>query len=144
MLRYPAVYGPRQRTGAMADYIRKLANGSQAEMWGDGEKTRDYLFVKDVVKANLECLSIDNDYQSPIFNLGTGKETSLNFLYKKIAQILEKEPKPIYYEDRLGEQVRYCLDSSKIRNEIGWEASYSFDEGIGLTIDFARSKNFKI
>jgi len=144
VLRYPAVYGPRQITGAMSDYIRKLAKNQQAEMWGDGTKTRDYLFIKDVVKANLQCLSIDNNHPNPVFNLGTGKETSLNFLYNKIASVLKKEPKPIYHEDRIGEQLRYCLDNSKLKKEIQWKPDYSFDEGLPFTIEFAKNKNFEI
>ncbi len=144
ILRYPAVYGPRQRTGAMADYIRKLGADKQAEMWGDGNKTRDYLFIEDVIRANLLALDVPDEHPNPIFNIGTGVETTLNTLYKKIANILGKEPKPIYYPDRPGEQMRYCLDNSKIRKELGWEPKASLDEGLKLTIEYARSKDFAI
>ncbi len=144
ILRYAAVYGPRQVTGAMADYIRKLAAGKQAEMWGDGTKTRDYVFIRDVVRANLMALEVADDHPDPVFNIGTGIETTLNDLYRKIAGILGKEPAPIYYPDRAGEQVRYCLDNTKIRKELGWEPRYSLDEGLKETIEFARSKDFRI
>jgi len=144
IFRYAAIYGPRQHTGAMADYIRKLAAGKQAEMWGDGTKTRDYVFIKDVVRANLMALTMPQGHPEPIFNIGTSKETTLNELYWKIAEILGKEPKPIYYPDRPGEQIRYCLDYSKIKNELGWQPQYSLEEGLKETIEFARSKNFQI
>ncbi len=142
VLRYAAVYGPRQVTGAMADYIRKLAAGQQAEMWGDGNKTRDYVFIEDIVRANLLALTVPDDHPNPVYNIGAGKETTLNTLYWKIADILDKKPAPIYYPDRPGEQMRYCLDYEKIKSELGWEPRVTLDEGLTRTIDYARSVNF--
>ncbi len=134
VLRYAAVYGPRQVTGAMADYIRKLSSGKQAEMWGDGNKTRDYVFINDVVRANLLALSVSADHPNPVFNIGTGIETTLNDVYRKIADMLGVEAKPIYYPDRPGEQIRYCLDISKARRELGWEPKYDLDQGLRITV----------
>ena len=134
ILRYSAVYGPRQVTGAMADYIRKLSEGKQAEIWGDGNKTRDYVYISDVVRANLLALDAPNDHSNPVFNIGTGIETTLNTLYKKIADLLDKKVKPIYHPDRIGEQIRYCLDVSKIKKKLGWEPRYNLDEGLKLTL----------
>jgi UDP-glucose 4-epimerase len=139
ILRYAAVYGPRQVTGAMADYIRKLASGKQAEIWGDGTKTRDYIYIDDVVRANLLALELPDDFEDPVFNIGTGKEKTLNELYKKIAKFLKKEPKPIYLPDRPGEQVRYCLDYSKIKKALGWEPKCSLDNGLKLRL---RAENY--
>lgn len=133
VLRYAAVYGPRQVTGAMADYIRKLSSGGQAEIWGDGTKTRDYVYVEDVVRANLLALTIPADHPNPVFNIGTGIETTLNTLYRKIADILGVEAKPIYHPDRPAEQLRYCLDASKARKDIEWEPKYELDEGLRIT-----------
>ncbi len=130
VLRYPAVYGPRQVTGAMADYIRKLMNNTQAEIWGDGNKTRDYVYIDDVVHANILALDLPNDYSNPIFNLGTGEETTLNELYSNIARILNKKSNPIYHPDRPGEQMRYALDSKKIRKELGWISQISLKDGL--------------
>jgi len=144
VLRYAAIYGPRQVTGAMADYIRKLAAGEQAEMWGDGNKTRDYVFIKDIVRANLMAIGVPDDHPDPVFNAGTGLETTLNTLYENIAVILGKEAKPVYHPDRAAEQMRYCLDNSKIKEGMGWEPEYTLEEGLKQTINFARSKDFKI
>jgi len=130
ILRYSAVYGPRQFTGAMADYIRKLASGKQAEIYGDGKKTRDYIYIEDVIKANLSALDVSSVFSNPVFNIGTGIETTLNDLYKKIAEILGKEAKPIYLPDRLGEQYRYSLDCSKAKRELDWEPRISMEEGL--------------
>ena len=138
ILRYAAVYGPRQVTGAMADYIRKLSSGIQAEMWGDGNKTRDYVYIEDVVNANLMALSVPPEHPGPVFNIGTGVETTLNTLYQKIAAIVGAEAKPIYYPDRPGEQLRYCLDNTKAKEELGWCPQRSLEEGLKITIEAGR------
>lgn len=134
IFRNAAVYGPKQITGAMADYIRKLKSDTQAEIWGDGNKTRDYVFIDDVVKANLLALDLPDNFSDPVFNIGSGKETTLNELYKKIAFLLGKEAKPIYHPERPGEQIRYCLDNSKIKKELGWNMDYDLDEGLSVII----------
>ena len=130
ILRYSTVYGLRQKTGAMADYIRKLAADKQAEIYGDGEKTRDYIHIEDVIRANLLALDVSSNFPNPIFNIGTGIETTLNDLYKKIAQILKKEARPIYLQDRPGEQYRYSLDCSKAKKEFDWEPRYNLEQGL--------------
>jgi UDP-glucose 4-epimerase len=135
VLRYAAIYGPRQSTGAMADYIRKLAAGAQADIWGDGTKTRDYVYVADAVEANLLALSVADDHPNPIFNVGTGVETTLNEIYRRIAALLGARANPIYHADRPGEQIRYCLDSQKARRELGWTPRYTLDEGLRLTVE---------
>ena len=134
ILRYSAVYGPRQVTGAMADYIRKLAQDQQAEIWGDGNKTRDYVFIKDVVNANLLALDVSENHPNPVFNIGTGVETTLNAVYEKIADLLSKKSQPIYHPDRPGEQIRYCLDNSKAKKELDWQPTIDLDEGLRLIL----------
>jgi len=142
ILRYAAIYGPRQFTGAMADYIRKLSNNKQAEMYGDGEKTRDYVYIEDVVKANLLALDVSSDFSNPVFNIGTGIETTLNVLYKKIAEILGKKAEPVYLPDRPGEQYRYSLDYSKAKNKLGWRPVVNLEEGLKKRIEYYQ-KNLK-
>jgi UDP-glucose 4-epimerase len=136
VLRYAAVYGPGQVTGAMADYIRKLRADSQAQIWGDGTKTRDYTYIEDVVRANLLALNVDDDFTNPIFNVGTGKETTLNELYKFIAAELKKPFAPIYLPDRPAEQMRYSLDHKKIKKTLGWSPTVSVKEGVQKILKF--------
>jgi len=136
ILRYAAVYGPRQVTGAMADYVRKLSSGKQAEIWGDGSKTRDYVFIKDVVNANLLALDVSESHLNPVFNIGTGVETTLNAVYKKIADLLSKKAQPIYHPDRPGEQIRYCLDNSKAKKELNWESEVKLDQGLEMLLKY--------
>ncbi|MFA5238950.1 MAG: NAD-dependent epimerase/dehydratase family protein [Phycisphaerae bacterium] len=142
-VRYSTVFGPRQTVGAMPDYIRKLAQGGQAMIWGDGRKTRDYVFIDDVIRANLLVLTVPDNHLEPVFNISTGIETSLNTLYGKIARLLHKEPAPIYYPDRPGEQIRFALDNSKAKKHLEWEPRVSLDEGLKATIDYAKSKNIR-
>ncbi|MFA7296942.1 MAG: NAD-dependent epimerase/dehydratase family protein [Dehalococcoidia bacterium] len=133
--RYAAVYGPGQVTGAMADYIRKLRAGAQADIWGDGLKTRDYVFIDDVVRANLLMLDAPDEPDGrPIYNVGTGIETTLNELYARIARLLDRQPSPIYHPDRPGEQMRYALDATRLRERLGWEPQVSLDEGLARII----------
>ena len=137
ILRYGTVYGPKQTTGAMADYIRKLKSGSQAEIWGDGTKTRDYVFITDVVTANLLASQIPATTEGSIFNIGTGRETSLKEIYEKIARLLGRENSPIYLPDRQGELYRTCLDYSKTQHILGWEPKVSLDSGLRICVTSA-------
>jgi UDP-glucose 4-epimerase len=135
IFRYAAIYGPRQVTGAMADYIRRLSAGRQAEIWGDGTKTRDYVYIDDVIRANLLALELASDYPDPVFNIGTGIETTLNDIYRQIAILLNKKANPIYLPDRPGEQMRYALDSSRIRSVLNWQQSVDLKDGLKRRID---------
>lgn len=134
ILRYAAVYGPGQVTGAMADYIRKLSEGRQAEIWGDGSKTRDYVYIEDVVSANMLALQVPEEYPDPIFNIGTGVETTLNDLYKKIAYFFGEKAEPIYLPEKAGEQLRSCLSYTKALQVMGWAPAYTLEEGLKLRI----------
>jgi len=138
IFRYATTYGPRQVGGAMADYIRSIYAGRQAEIYGDGTKTRDYMFVGDVVRASLMAL----DYKPqknilPIFNLSTGKETQLKVIYKKVAHLLGKpKAKPLYMPDRPGEMIRSRLNHQKARKYLNWRPIVSLDRGLKITVDY--------
>lgn len=134
ILRYSTVYGDRQKKGAMSDYIRKLARGQQAKIWGDGTKTRDYIYIEDVVRANLLSLKVPADYKDPVFNIGSGREITLNCLYWEIAELLNKKAGPIYLPDRPGEQIRYSLDCSKAKKVMGWQPKYDLEKGLKLRL----------
>ena len=134
IFRYATVYGPRQVTGAMADYMRKLASGAQADIWGDGQKTRDYVYVRDVVQANLLALEFATDCPDPTFNIGTGHETTLLALYRHIGRVLGVEANPIFHAERPGEIMRFCLDNAKASAVLGWSPGHTLEEGLELTI----------
>ncbi|MBI1975104.1 MAG: NAD-dependent epimerase/dehydratase family protein [Parcubacteria group bacterium] len=134
IVRYAAIYGPRQVRNALPDYMRKLHSGGQAVMYGT-QKTRDYLYIDDVVRANLLMLDVSPDHPDPVYNLGTGIETKLLDLYDKVALLLGRESKPIMEPDRTGDQIRYALDSAKIQQELGWEPKVMLDEGLRRTVE---------
>jgi UDP-glucose 4-epimerase len=138
IFRYATTYGPGQVGGAMADYIRSIHAGGAATIYGDGTKTRDYLFVGDVIAANLQALdfSFAPDVV-PIVNLGTGVETSLNTLYKEIGRLLGRpDAEPSFEPDRPGEIMRTLLDTTKAREMLGWQPKVTITEGLQRTIDW--------
>jgi len=98
----------------------------------------EIIYISDIVRANLLALDVSNNHPDPVFNVGTDIETTLNTLYKKIANLLGKKARPIYYPDRPGEQIKYFLDYSKIKKELGWEPNYDLNEGLKLLL---KSKN---
>jgi UDP-glucose 4-epimerase len=138
IFRYAPTYGPRQITGAMHDYIRSIYKNKQAEIYGDGKKTRDYVFIDDITKANLMAL----DYKPqkdviPLFNLSTNKQTSLYVLYKKIAILLTKpEAEPKFMPDRAGEIIKLQLDNTKAKKYLGWKPKIDLDLGLKKTVNF--------
>lgn len=135
IFRYGTVYGPKQIRGALPDYINRLYLGEQAKMWGRGTKTRDYVYIDDVISANLLALKISPKYKDPIFNIGTGKETSLLKLYQMIANKLGKAAHPIFLPDRRGELLNNCLDASKFRAATSWEPRVDLKRGLDLTVN---------
>ena len=132
ILRYSTVFGPRQTSGAVADYVAKLREGKQAEIWGDGSASRDYVYVADVVRANLLAMIAPDDCGSPIYNVSTKMETTLNSMYGKIAYLLHKDFSPVYHPSRPEEIRRLVLDNSKIEKYLGWYPTFSLDEGLSL------------
>ena len=132
ILRYAAIYGPGQVTGAMSDYIRSAKKDIPCQFWGN-KKTRDYVFINDAVKANIKCL--DNLASRKILNIGTGRGTNLFSLYVNICKILKVEPKPIFNPEIIGEQDNYKLDSSFVKKSLNWSPKTSFREGLKNTIE---------
>jgi UDP-glucose 4-epimerase len=138
ILRYSAVYGPRQVTGAMSAYIRDLRANRPSEFYG--RKTRDYVYISDVVRANLLALNISAEQPEPVFNIGTGLETSLPDLYARIAEKLGKGRKDVHFPDRCGEQTRYALDIRKAKRGLGWQPKISLNKGLEKTIAYWKEK----
>lgn len=134
ILRYPTVYGPRQVGGALADYIRKISRGQRGDIYGDGNLTRDYVYVDDIVRANLLALNFDAKKEEPTFNLGSAKETTLNELHQKIADLLKRRVKPAYHPVRLGEIFRFCVSNKKAGRILHWQPNVSLDEGLNRTV----------
>jgi UDP-glucose 4-epimerase len=138
-LRYGNVYGPRQdplgEAGVIAIFCGKLLEGGTATIFGDGKQTRDYVFVNDVVDANLRAA--EADATGPI-NIGLGRERSV----LDIVEVL-KEHAPDGFDvehapERPGEVQRIALDPSRAREELGWQAQVELAEGLKRTLDSLR------
>ena len=142
ILRYANVYGPRQNplgeAGVVAIFTNKLLQAEQPIINGDGSQTRDYVFVEDVVKANLLILK---DNTSNIYNIGTGSETNVNELYKILNELTGSKSDKKHGPAAKGEQLRSVISSEKIFKELSWKPSTSLNEGLKRTVDyFKRNK----
>lgn len=140
-LRYANVYGPRQRkdgeAGVVAIFAGALLDGQQARINGTGDQTRDYVFVDDVVRANMAASTLETD---GIYNVGTGVETNVNEVYEAIRQLLGSDAKAQHAPAKAGEQIRSVLDGSKLRKLAGLPEPVSLQEGLRRTMEWLRSR----
>jgi UDP-glucose 4-epimerase len=137
ILRYANIYGPRQNpfgeAGVVAIFSTKLLNGDQPIINGTGEQTRDYVFVKDVVKANLQTLADD---ESDIYNVGTGIETNVSELYRLLNEIAGNGQEEKHGPAAAGEQMRSVITSDKLFNKFNWKPSTKLIDGLKETVEF--------
>lgn len=140
-LRYANVYGPRQNphgeAGVVAIFTQRMLDGEQPVIYGDGEQTRDYVYVGDVVRANLRALEHG---ESGTFNVGTSVETSVNELFRAIRDLIDENVEEVHEEGRPGEQRRSVLDYSLSSRELGWEPSVSLRDGLARTVEWFRHR----
>ncbi|MBC8278668.1 MAG: NAD-dependent epimerase/dehydratase family protein [FCB group bacterium] len=141
VLRYPNVYGPRQNpqgeAGVNAIFIHQMLSGKTPQIFGDGEQLRDYVFIDDIVSANLIAMEKgDND----IFNIGSCIGTSVNEIYHQLKEILSFPHEPEYAPARTGEINRIYLDASKAKEKMDWECRVSFREGLNKTVEWHRQQ----
>ncbi len=126
ILRYANIYGPRQNpfgeAGVIAIFTTKLLNKEQPVINGNGEQTRDYVFVGDVVKANLLALTDEN---TDIYNVGTGLETNVNEIFNKLNSIIGNGQQEKHGPAAAGEQMRSVITSDKLFNKFNWRPDTS-------------------
>ncbi len=136
-LRYGNVYGPRQNphgeAGVIAIFIERLMTARQPVIYGDGEQTRDYVYVADVVRANLAALEYD---KSGIFNVGTSVETNVNHLFQTLRDEIAPEIPEKHESSRPGEQQRSVLDFALAHRELGWSPEVTVDDGLLRTVEW--------
>ena len=140
VLRYGNVYGPRQdphgEAGVVAIFLGALARGEQAYIFGDGLQTRDYIYVGDVARATTSALG----QEGGVFNVGTGRETSVVELYKLSARVAGSDTHAEHSEARLGELQRSVLDPELAARELGFRAMVELEDGLQATWDWVRSE----
>lgn len=130
-LRYSNVYGPRQNahgeSGVVAIFSEMMMAGKTPVINGDGTHTRDYVYVGDVVKANL--LALETEFVGEL-NIGTTTEISTNEVFDAVVKELGIDLKKQYGPERPGEQVTSSLSYQKAKEKLGWEPTVSFEEGV--------------
>ncbi|MCC3374096.1 NAD-dependent epimerase/dehydratase family protein [Cohnella sp. REN36] len=134
ILRYANVYGQRQdpkgEGGVVSIFMDRFLTGHAPSIYGDGAQTRDFIYVKDVVAANLQALTSGS---RNTFNIGTGTTTSINELVTILNKIFQTNITPQYYSPRLGDITHSVLCNQKAEQELGWKSKYSIFEGLNET-----------
>ena len=140
-LRYANVYGPRQdphgEAGVVAIFAGKMLRGEPITVNGDGKQTRDYVFVGDVVQANLAAL--DREPCGAV-NVGTGIETDVNRLAELILQASGSKSEVTHGPAKQGEQRRSVIDCTKAAEKLGWRPSVPLAEGLRRTVEWFRQR----
>ncbi len=135
ILRYSNVYGPRQdptgEAGVVAIFLDLLQRGETPTIYGDGTQTRDFVYVKDVARANVAALTQDVE---GTFNIGMAKEASINEVAAKIQAVVRTNIKPRHVSPIPGELQRSVIDISRARNELGWQPVTNFETGLSNTL----------
>jgi UDP-glucose 4-epimerase len=141
VLRYANVYGPRQNPhgecGVIAIFTDKILNGSEPLINGDGSQTRDYVYVTDVVKANVLALDAP---KSDIYNVATTHETDVNFIFDHINKFAGMNFTEKHGPAKLGEQKRSVLSFEKISTELGWMPEVDIETGLKNTTEYFQNK----
>jgi UDP-glucose 4-epimerase len=132
-LRFANVYGPRQDSslegGVVAIFLERLARDEETLVFGDGEQSRDFVYVRDVAAAVLAALGRDGG----AYNVGTGVETTVNELHALCRKVSGRTREPQHVEPRLGDVRRSVLDVSRAERELGWRPAVSLEDGLRET-----------
>jgi len=138
-LGFSNVYGPRQdphgEAGVIAIFIGDLISGRTPTIFGDGNQTRDFVFVQDVTDALVRAARVGG---SRYLNIGTGVETSIVRIYEHVVEATGADVAPIMAAAKRGEQLRSCLDASAAMEHLGWEAWTPLPKGIDETVAWFR------
>jgi len=143
-LRYFNIFGPRQDpfsqyAAVIPNFITKVIAGESPKIYGDGEQSRDFTNVANVVKANLLAVESE-DISGEVFNIACGDRITVNTLFKKIRQFFQKDIDPIYVDPRPGDILHSFADIAKAQKMLGYEPAITFDDGLKETIQWYRDK----
>ncbi len=143
-LRYANVYGPRQdphgEAGVVAIFAERLLRKQTAIVNGDGEQTRDFVYVGDVVRANKAAIARGDGMS---INIGTGVETNINTVFRILRDLSGSRQEELHGPGMQGEQRRSCLENLMASVELGWYPETPLEEGLARTLDFFREKILK-
>jgi UDP-glucose 4-epimerase len=138
ILRYFNIFGPRQDplsqyAAAIPIFITKMLRGEKPTIFGDGEQSRDFTYVANVVQANILAVEA-KDISAEIFNIACGKKTTINSLAEKINKLLKKKIAPRYNGPRPGDIRHSFADITKAKKMLKYEPKVSFEQGLKKTI----------
>jgi UDP-glucose 4-epimerase len=141
-VRLANVYGPRQspagEAGVVAIFAYRLLRGEPCVVNGDGDQTRDYVYVQDVADAVARALSRPD--ATGVANIGTGVETSVNEIYRRLARAAGVERAAVHGPAKPGEQRRSVLDPAHAKTLLGWTPATTLDDGLRRTVDYFRKQ----
>ncbi|MGH2454575.1 MAG: NAD-dependent epimerase/dehydratase family protein [bacterium] len=141
ILRYANVYGPRQdphgEAGVVAIFAAAMLAGRTPTIFGDGEQTRDFVFVDDVARANL--LATEGDVEG-VVNVGTGVETTVNDIYRHLAGLTGHAAPAVYAPPREGDVYRIALDPTRAERALRWGARTGLEVGLQHTAEWFRAR----
>jgi len=130
-LRYANVYGPGQtgskESGVIAIFTERSKNGKEMVIFGDGEQTRDFVHVDDIVRANIACLDFDG---TGTFNISTGIPMSLNQLLDILDTLQGKKHERVYQDQKAGDIKHSCLNNALAKKNLGWEPQIELKNGL--------------
>jgi UDP-glucose 4-epimerase len=140
-LRYANVYGPRQNAhgeaGVVAIFAQKMLKNEPCFINGDGLQTRDFVYVKDVVDANMKALKFGGN---GIFNVGTGIESNLITLFRHLKALTGSKIPEAHADAKPGEQMRSVIGTKLIEDSMGWRRQYDLKVGLAETVGYFRNK----
>lgn len=143
VLRYANVYGPRQRSdgegGVVAIFTRQMLAGEPVTIFGDGAKTRDYVYVADIVEATVRAAGAGGGPSGVVANVGWGREVSDLELFRAVAAAAGYTRQPTYAPDRPGDVARSCLDGSLAQRTWDWRPSVPVADGVRRVVEHARA-----
>ena len=139
ILRYGNVYGPRQdpkgESGVVSIFARAMLAGQQPRIYGDGEQERDFVYVDDVVEANIQAIKHGDD---GVFNIGTGCGTSINQVFQLLKEITNYRWGPDHGPARAEDVYRIILDCRRAFRKLKWSSQVSLEDGLTRTVEFFR------
>lgn len=140
-LRYFNVFGPRQSVDSeyaavVPNFVTALLEGEKPVIYGDGEQSRDFTFVKDVVRANF-C-AMDEGEPGRVYNVGYNQQTTVNDLLYELRRITGSQLEPRYEDERPGDVRHSRADASALREDTGFEPEYTVEDGLRRTVEWFR------
>jgi UDP-glucose 4-epimerase len=141
LLRYANVYGPRQNphgeAGVIGIFLAKILAGETPTIFGNGKQTRDYVFVEDVVQANVLALK---EGVRGTYNVGTGHESTVLEVFNHLTKLLNLSATPQFASSRPGEQRRSVISPENIFKDLGWQARYNLLAGLEKTVQYFKER----